>query len=85
MILIDLIGFAGVLMILIAYFLNLRNKLQTNDLRYILLNFIGASLACLASVMMEYLPFILLEGTWAIVSLIALIQYLRKGPNTVSP
>ena len=75
---IDLIGFVGVSMILIAYFLNLNNKLEANDIRYILLNLIGATLACLASILMEYYPFVLLEGTWTIVSLVALIKYWKN-------
>jgi drug/metabolite transporter (DMT)-like permease len=78
---VDLIGFCGVSLILIAYFLNLNNRLATNDIRYILLNLIGAILACLASVLMEYYPFVLLEGTWTIVSLVALVFYFKKRKN----
>jgi len=74
----DLIGFIGVLLILIAYFLNLNNKLAANDIIYILINLIGAILACIASILMKYYPFILLEGTWTIVSLVALIKYLKN-------
>lgn len=76
---IDVIGFIGVSMILLAYFLNLNNKLDTADINYILLNLIGAILACLASILMEYYPFVLLEGTWTIVSVVALFKYLRNG------
>ena len=72
---VDLIGFTGVSLILIAFFLNLSNKLTTNDLKYILLNLIGASLACLASILMAYFPFVLLEGTWAAVSVGALVKH----------
>jgi len=50
---------------------------KTTALTYILLNLIGAILACLASILMNYLPFVLLEGTWTIVSLNALIRYWR--------
>ena len=71
---IDLIGFTGVLLILIAYFLNLNNKLAADHIVYILLNLIGGILACLASLLMEFYPFVLLEGTWAIVSFIALLK-----------
>ena len=74
---IDLIGFIGVALILTAYFLNLNDKLNTHDIRYILLNLIGAGLACLASILMEYIPFIVLEGAWTVVSAFALIKYLR--------
>ncbi len=75
---IDLIGFIGVLMILIAYFLNLTHRLSPEALSYILLNLIGAILACLASVLMHYMPFVLLEGTWTLVSLSALMRYFVK-------
>ena len=74
---VDLLGFIGVSMILIAYFLNLNNRLDSNDIKYILLNLFGGMLACLASLLMQYYPFVLLEGTWTIVSIIALIKYLR--------
>tara|TARA_R110002049_G_scaffold308052_1_gene510733 strand:+ start:1100 stop:1339 length:240 start_codon:yes stop_codon:yes gene_type:complete len=72
----DWIGFIGVFLILLAYILNVTGKLQSSSLSFILLNLFGAGLACLASVLMEYLPFIILEGVWAIVSLIALIKKL---------
>lgn len=74
---IDWIGFIGVFLILLAYILNLIGQLKNKDLTFILLNLIGASLACLASILMEYLPFIILEGVWAIVSLLSLIKYKR--------
>ena len=76
---IDLIGFIGVLMILIAYFLNLTHRLSPKDLSYILLNLIGAILACLASILMNYMPFVLLEGTWTVVSLNALRKYFTQN------
>lgn len=74
MTIVDIIGFCGVSLILIAYFLNLNDKISVNNLGYILMNLVGAILACLASLMMEYYPFVLLEGTWTIVSLVALIK-----------
>lgn len=72
----DWIGFIGVFLILLAYILNVTGKLQSSSLSFILLNLFGAGLACLASVLMDYLPFIILEGVWAIVSLIALLKKL---------
>lgn len=74
---IDWIGFIGVFLILVAYVLSVTGKIKNKDLLFILLNFIGASLACLASVLINYLPFIILEGVWAIVSLISLINYKK--------
>lgn len=74
----DWIGFIGVFQILLAYALNVMGKLANDDLSFILLNLIGASLACYASILMNYIPFILLEGIWASVSLYALINYKKQ-------
>ena len=74
---VDWIGFVGVFQILLAYMLNIFGKLEKKDLTFILLNLIGASLACLASILMKYMPFIILEGVWALVSLIALLKYKK--------
>ncbi|MEX1383204.1 hypothetical protein [Lutibacter sp.] len=74
---IDWIGFIGVFQILLAYILNVTGKLKSKDVLFILLNLTGASMACLASVLLNYVPFIILEGVWAFVSLIALIKKLK--------
>jgi hypothetical protein len=79
---IDWIGFVGVFLILLAYILNVFEKLNQNSLAFILLNLCGASLACLASILMNYLPFIILEGVWAIVSLITLIRKYKSKYTT---
>ena len=73
----DWIGFIGVTILLIAYFLNLRNLLKKESLTYLLLNFIGAGLACYASLLLHYIPFIILEGCWTMVSLFGLYQYFK--------
>jgi len=75
----DWLGFVGVTLILVAYFLNVRNMVKSTHLSFILLNLIGASLACLASILLNYIPFIVLEGVWALISLNSLIHYLKKG------
>ncbi|MEP7163138.1 MAG: hypothetical protein ABI741_00515 [Ferruginibacter sp.] len=75
----DLTGTVGVTLLLVAFGLNLGNKISQNSLLYILLNCIGASLACLASVLIRYVPFVILEAVWTIVSVAALVNYFRKG------
>ncbi len=74
---IDWIGFIGVFQILLAYILNVIGILKKEDLFFILLNVIGASLACLASILMKFIPFIILEAVWVLVSLISLIKYKK--------
>ena len=71
----DYIGLAGVFILLVAYLLNLAGKLSKDGLLYILLNLFGAGMACLASYLIHYIPFVILEGTWTVVSLGALINY----------
>lgn len=75
----DGIGTVGVTLLLVAFLLNLLNKISRESLVYILLNFVGAGLACIASLLINYIPFVILEGTWTIVSLIALINYYSKN------
>ncbi|MDQ3048783.1 MAG: hypothetical protein M3R27_14630 [Bacteroidota bacterium] len=74
----DWIGFTGVSILLLAFFLNLANKIEKDNISYILLNIVGAGIACVASILINYLPFVILEGSWAIVSLAALINMYRK-------
>lgn len=73
----DWIGFIGVTILLIAYFLNLKDIIKKDSLIYLLLNVAGAGLACFASILLKYLPFIILEGCWTIVSALSLISYFK--------
>ena len=73
----DWIGFLGVLQILLAYYLNIIGKVSNKHLLFILLNLIGASMACIASILLNYWPFIILEAVWALVSLYALLKYKK--------
>ncbi|TRO64522.1 CBU_0592 family membrane protein [Christiangramia sabulilitoris] len=75
----DWIGSLGVFLILLAYILSVFGKLNQNHLAFILLNLLGASLACVASILMDYLPFIILEGVWSLVSLVSLIKYKKPA------
>ena len=74
----DWAGFIGVAILLVAYFLNLRDIIKKDSLPYLLLNVIGAAIACFASILINYLPFIILEGCWTIVSTVGLVNYFKK-------
>jgi hypothetical protein len=74
----DWIGFIGVTILLVAYFLNLTDILKKDGLTYLLLNVVGAGIACFASVLLKYLPFIILEGCWTIVSAVGLVNYIKR-------
>jgi len=74
----DWIGATGVFLILLAYFLNVIGRLHTGSLVFISLNLIGASLACAASILLQYWPFIILEACWSLISLGSLLRYFLK-------
>ena len=74
----DWIGFIGVSILLAAYFLNLTNKIKKDGSAYLLLNIIGAAIACFASILLHYLPFIILEGAWTLVSMYGLYNFYNK-------
>ncbi len=75
----DWIGFFGVTILLIAYFLNLRDFIKKDSSAYLLLNLSGAGIACYASILLNYMPFIILEGSWTIVSAIGLFNHFKRA------
>jgi len=74
---IDWLGFVGVFLILLAYILNVTNKITSKSLLFISLNLVGASIACLASILLNYIPFVILEGIWALISFLSIIKYFQ--------
>jgi hypothetical protein len=65
----DVIGSVGVALLLIAFFLNLFGFLRRDARGYQVLNAVGAGLACYASYLIGFLPFVVLEGIWCLVAL----------------
>jgi len=73
----------GALLILSAFMMSQLGRMSTKSLLYQVLNLIGgATLAVLALIEKQW-GFLLLEGTWALLSLLALIALLRDRPSTV--
>jgi hypothetical protein len=75
----DIIGTAGVGLILLAYFCNTFGLLAGNSKLFFVLNMAGAALASYASWLINYWPFVILETTWFLVSLVGLIKAIRKN------
>ncbi len=74
----SLVGFLGVGLLLVAFFLNLFKILNQNSEIYILLNIFGAGLACYASILIGFIPFVILEGTWVVVAMVGLIKQVIR-------
>ena len=72
------LGSYGVSILLIAFVLNLLKIIRTDSLIYGLLNFAGAAIACYASYLIPYFPFVILEGLWTILSLVAVVKTIIR-------
>ena len=75
------IGSCGVALLLLAFGLNLFGWFSHASRYYQGLNLLGASLAGYASWRIDFLPFVVLEGTWALVALTALLRPSQAATN----
>ena len=80
-----LVGSLGVSLLLAAFLLSLTGWLRAEDVPYLALNLVGAALACLSSYMIEFLPFVLLEGAWAVVAAAGLVRAGVEGYRGRAP
>ena len=75
----NLIGAIGVALLLAAFLLNLLKLLRADSATYSALNLVGAALACYSSYLIDFLPFVILEGVWTAAAAFAL------GRTVLSP
>jgi hypothetical protein len=73
----DLLASIGVIVLLIAFLLNLYKRISAQSVLYKLMNFIGAGICCFSSYLISFYPFVILEGVWAFVALISLFNVPR--------
>ena len=77
------IGSIGVALLLVAFLLNMLKLQRADGYPYMLLNVIGAALACWSSWLIRFMPFVVLEGTWGVAAAIALVRRIvgTSGPD----
>jgi hypothetical protein len=75
-----LIASIGVALLLLAFLLNLVKRLSSDGSLYSFLNFVGAALAAYASYLIDFMPFVVLEGTWALAAGVSLGRILFARP-----
>ena len=73
-----LTGSMGVALLLLAFLLNLAKVLRSDEWPYLGLNVVGAGLACYSSYLIQFMPFVVLEGAWTTVALVGIVRKLRK-------
>jgi hypothetical protein len=76
---IQAISIAGAILILLPFAASQFGKLATTSLAYQLMNLIGSAALTAVAVIENQYGFILLEGTWAIVSAAGLARVLGQA------
>ena len=74
----DLIGFTGVLLIIVAYLLLQLNKLPSSSPIYSLMNAVGALLIIISLLFDFNLSAFVVEAFWFLISLLGLTRSLRS-------
>ena len=77
-----LIGSIGVTVLLIAFALNLLRILSAHGPAYLSMNLVGSVLAGISSFLIGFIPFVVLEGAWALVAGVALMRHFGRGAKT---
>ena len=75
----QVISVLGALAILGAYAANLAGWVDPSNLSYSVANFLGSAVLTVIAVVDQQVGFILLEGTWALVSLWGIFSVVRGG------
>lgn len=75
----DIIGTIGVGLILLAYVFNTFAVIKKDGRLFFCMNILGAGLACYASWLINYVPFIILEGVWCLVSVAGFVKLISKA------
>ena len=70
----QLVSLAGALLVLGAYLALQTGRLGKDDVRFGLMNLVGSALLTWIAIVDRRVGFILLEGAWALISLVPLLR-----------
>ncbi len=82
---IQVVSVFGALLILGAYAANQLGRTDVSSLTYQVTNLVGSGILTVVAITEAQWGFILLEGTWALVSLWGTIRILRGSPTEPAP
>ncbi len=75
----QIISIFGALAVLGAFAANQLGWITPSQLSYTLANFVGAAILTVVAIVDRQMGFVLLQGVWALVSLVGLVAILRGG------
>jgi len=78
----DFVGNIGVILIIVAFYLNVSEKIRSTDRSYNLLNLIGSILLLTSLIYKPNLSNIIIEIIWGGISLIGLYKYYSQKKNS---
>ena len=71
-------------LLLLAYLLDLTNRLPNGTPISLAINSVGAGLASTSAYLIHFWPFVILEGTWALVSAVGLARWMANRAASTS-
>lgn len=74
----DILATAGVTILLVAFLLQILKVISVESNSYSLMNLIGAALAGISAWMINFMPFVVLESVWVLVSIFNLVKNLKS-------
>ena len=75
---IDIIGWLGSALIVIAYTLNMMGKMKADSFLYIILNIVGSAALIANTLFHDALPSTALNVVWIIIAIVALFRKPKK-------
>ena len=72
------VGLTGATLLLLAFFLTVIRKIGAHSKTYYAMNVAGSLISGYASILINYIPFVILEFIWLGVALTGLINAMRK-------
>lgn len=82
----QIIQIIGAILVLLGYVLSQTGRVDSRSRSYLLINLVGSALLAIVAALGQQWGFLILNGTWAVISVVNLVQGLRKvTPGETGP